>query len=149
MNPTTAKIFVFFKLHPNNEVSIRKLCEIVDVKSPSTVSWHLNKLVGAGLMEQDVSNRYVLTNMGRDLTEVQIPTTISAQIIKGYFVPKYSLLSVIFFFSLVFNLIMLLIGFSLGVIIINSFLMTIIAFLLFFRDWSKFKKQFQISENFK
>ena len=149
MNPKTAKIFVYFKLHPNNGTSIRKLCKMVEVKSPSTVNWHLNKLVGAGLMEKDISNRYVLSDMGKDLREFQVPTTISAQIIKGYFVPKYSLLLAILFFSLVFNFAMLLMQVNSSVIIINSMFIGIIAFSIVFRDWYHFKKQFLISEEFK
>ncbi len=149
MNPTTLRIFIHYRLNPTNDPSIRKIQKLVDVKSPSTVSWHLNKLVDAELLEKNESNRYVLTEFGQNLNEIQVPTTISAQIIRGRFMPQYSILLGILFFSLVFNLLMVILRVNSGAIIINSMLIGIIAFSIVFRDWYKFIKQFRVSEEFK
>lgn len=147
MNATTLRIFVYYRLNPNNNLSIRKMQKLVGVKSPSTISWHLNKLVDAGFLTKNSSNQYILTDFGKKFDNIQVPTTISAQIIRGHFIPQYSLLLAILFFSIIFNLMMLIMKANSGAIIINSMLIGIIAFSLVFRDWYKFRKQFQIAKD--
>lgn len=144
-NPTTLKIFICFKINLQDNISVRKLQQMIGVKSSSTISWHLKKLEEAKLLIKNSSRHFILTEFGKQFNEFQYPISKTAQIIRGQIIPKPSLLLSILFFSMMFNLIVVIIGANTGIIIINSLLIGIISFSIVVRDWNSIRKQFQLS----
>ncbi len=144
-NPTTLKIFICFKINFQDNISVRKLQQMIGVKSSSTISWHLKKLEEAKLLIKNSSRHYILTELGKQFNEFQYSISKTAQIIRGQIIPKSSLLLSVLFFSMMFNLIVVIIGANTGIIIINSLMIGMISFSIVIRDWNLIRKQFQFS----
>ena len=85
-NPTTLKIFSYC-LSQKSEVGIRDTQRKLEIKSSSTVAWHFEKLVIAGIMEQLPNNRYIITEEGLRIKHISVPIDNSIRLINGRFVP--------------------------------------------------------------
>lgn len=91
-HPTTLKIYLYMKAKAPKEVSIREAQRVLEIKSTSTVSWHLTKLEEVGYAEKLPTNRYKLTSKAEKKHEIKIPVVIPAQLIKGVIIPRNLLL---------------------------------------------------------
>ncbi len=91
-HPTTLKIYLYMKARSPKEVSIREAQRILEIKSTSTVSWHLTKLEEAGYAEKLPTNRYKLTSKAEKKQEIKVPVVIPAQLIRGVIIPRNLLL---------------------------------------------------------
>ena len=87
-HPATLKLFLFAKAVYPKDFGVREAKRKLDFSSPSTVLWHLEKLVEADLLEKLPTNRYKLLKKGLDIREINVPIKFSAQIIKGELVPR-------------------------------------------------------------
>ncbi len=87
-HPATLKLFLFSKSVYPEDFGVREARRKLDFNSPSTVLWHLDKLVEASLLEKLPSNRYKLLEKGLDIKEINVPVKFSAQIIKGELIPR-------------------------------------------------------------
>ncbi|MHA1827633.1 MAG: hypothetical protein ACTSX6_03190 [Candidatus Heimdallarchaeaceae archaeon] len=96
-HPSTLKLFLFAKSVYPNDFGVREAKRKLDFNSPSTVLWHLDKLVEVNLLDKLETNRYILNKKGLGVKEITVPIKFSTQIIKGELVPrKLFLLSFIF-----------------------------------------------------
>ena len=139
---TTLKIFLYFRSKQDEEFGIRETQRIVGVKSPSTISWHLEKLETVGLVNKLPSNRYILSNEGKKYNEIQIPTMISAQFIKGFLVPKFTVLLFILFFAIAFTIVLWVWKVDPLIIGLYGSLCLLGTFLLILNEWIKFQINF-------
>lgn len=85
-NPTTLKIY-YYCLTMKREVGIRDTQRALMIKSSSTVAWHFDKLVIAGIIKQLMNNRYIITEEGMKIKQIKIPIDHSIHLVNGRFVP--------------------------------------------------------------
>jgi DNA-binding transcriptional ArsR family regulator len=87
-HPVTLKLFLYAKtIHPE-DFGVREAKRKLDFNSPSTVLWHLDKLVEANLIEKLPTNRYKLLQSGLEIKEINVPVKYTAQIIRGELIPR-------------------------------------------------------------
>ena len=91
-HPTTLKIYLYMKTRFPKDVSIRETQRVLEIKSTSTVSWHLVKLEEAGLAEKLPTNRYKLTKEAEKSQDIKIPIVVPARLIGGVIIPRSLLL---------------------------------------------------------
>ncbi len=93
-HPTTLKIYLYLKTRFPHEVGIRETQRALELKSPSTISWHLDKLEDADIVKKLPSNMYVLTEKGEKRHDILVPVYVPAHLIKGIMIPR-----ILFLFS--------------------------------------------------
>jgi hypothetical protein len=81
-HPITLQLFMF-GLHERQEISLRDAQRKLGIKNPSSVHWHINKLVDAGVMKQHPNNRYSVTEIGLQLKSINIPIPSNYLIFNG------------------------------------------------------------------
>ena len=91
-HPVTLKLFLYAKAIYPKDFGVREAKRKLDFNSPSTVLWHLDKLVEANLIEKLPTNRYKLLQSGFDIKEISVPVKYTAQIIRGELIPRRILL---------------------------------------------------------
>ncbi len=89
---TRLKLFLIFKKYQNKTHSVRDLLDKVDMKSTSTISWHLEKLEEIGLIEKNHANQYQISKKGMEFKDLEVPYRIPILVLRGEFVPKRFLL---------------------------------------------------------
>ncbi|MCH8907448.1 MAG: hypothetical protein IH840_10200 [Candidatus Heimdallarchaeota archaeon] len=82
-NPTTLRIFLYVKSNVKNEIGVRETQRALDLNSPSTASWHLEKLLSMGFLDKLPSNRFILTKNGKEIDKFDVPLTVSVRYVKG------------------------------------------------------------------
>lgn len=87
-HPLTLKLFLYAKTIFPEDFGVREAKRNLDFNSPSTVLWHLEKLVEANVIEKLPTNRYKLLEQGLDIKEINVPIRYTAQIIRGELVPR-------------------------------------------------------------
>ena len=87
-HPTTLKLFLFLKAKDPHEIGVREAQRALEVRSSSTVAWHLEKLEEAGYVESKPNNKYVLTKKGTEKQDLMVPVLIPIQTIKGLMIPR-------------------------------------------------------------
>jgi len=87
-HPLTLKLFLYAKAIFPDDFGVRQAKRNLDFNSPSTVLWHLEKLVEANLLEKLPTNRYKLLQSGLDIKEINVPVKYTAQIIRGELIPR-------------------------------------------------------------
>ncbi|MHA1420331.1 MAG: hypothetical protein ACTSPO_15560 [Candidatus Heimdallarchaeaceae archaeon] len=87
-HPLTLKLFLYAKTIFPEDFGVREAKRNLDFNSPSTVLWHLEKLVEANVIEKLPTNRYKLLEQGLDIKEINVPVRYTAQIIRGELVPR-------------------------------------------------------------
>jgi len=87
-HPVTLKLFLYAKTIFPEDFGVREAKRKLDFNSPSTVLWHLDKLVEANLIEKLPTNRYKLFQSGLEIKEINVPVRYTAQIIRGELVPR-------------------------------------------------------------
>lgn len=87
-HPVTLKLFLYAKAIFPDDFGVRQAKRNLDFNSPSTVLWHLEKLVDANLLEKLPTNRYKLLQSGLDIKEINVPVKYTAQIIRGELIPR-------------------------------------------------------------
>lgn len=140
-HPATLKLFLFAKAKFPESFGVREAKRNLDFNSPSTVLWHLDKLVEAELVEKLPTNRYKLLQAGLEIKEINVPIRYTAQIIKGELVPKriflLSFLITAFVITLTFIFINTLIAAILGTVLLG------INCILYFLNYYMIRKQLQ------
>ncbi len=134
-NPVTLDIYLYLL---NQEGSVRIRNAQRELSIASTLHWHLNKLLEAGLVEKLPDNIYLLTSAGRELKRLEVPVTETYYLFSGRLYSQA-------LFQLAFLLSSLLIGILLVLIIPNTaniFLLMVVAtetFLIWrrFYPWSR------------
>ncbi len=130
-HPVTLKLFLYAKTIYPEDFGVREAKRKLDFNSPSTVLWHLDKLVESNLIEKLPTNRYKLLQAGLDIKEIIVPVKYTAQIIRGELIPRkillISFLATAFVVTLIFTFINLQIAAILGTVLlgINVFLYTL------------------------
>ncbi len=142
-HPTTLRIYLYLRYSDDRSsetIGVRETQRALNIKSPSIVKWHLEKLENAGFVEKLSSNRFQLTDVG--LTQqIRIPVKISVSLVKGIFIPKISFLATFLFISIILT-----IAFSLWKPLIGSIngilsLIAIFAFIII--QFIKMRKELQ------
>ncbi len=87
-HPTTLKLFLYIKSKNPKEVGVREAQRALELKSSSTIAWHLEKLEEAEYVEKRANNKYVLTKEGLEKQDFKIPILIPAQTIRGLMIPR-------------------------------------------------------------
>lgn len=87
-HPLTLKLYLYFKSKEPKEIGIREAQRALSIKSPSTVSWHLEKLVESNYVEKLPTNRYILSDNGKEMQELKIPVLVPAQTFRGIVFPR-------------------------------------------------------------
>ncbi|MHA1203760.1 MAG: hypothetical protein ACTSRR_06585 [Candidatus Heimdallarchaeaceae archaeon] len=87
-HPSTLKLFLFAKSCYPDDFGVREAKRKLEFHSISNVAWHLNKLEEAGLIEKLPSNRYKLLENSLKIKEIEVPVTLTAQLIKDEIIPK-------------------------------------------------------------
>ena len=85
-HPVTLKIFIYIKSEDNESIGVREVMRAVRMSSSSTVSRHLDKLDEIGLIQKLPSNRYIITEEGSSLKNIQVPIRFSANLTKKRFI---------------------------------------------------------------
>lgn len=131
LSQPTLRIFLFLRQkHKKQGWGLRETQRALRFKSPSSVTWHLNKLIDLGLVVKLSSKKYLLSQTGKDYTDVTIPYQKRLNFISGIFIPdnarivSFNILSLItvallFLFEVNINAV---IYFSVAIIIINVIL---------------------------
>ncbi|MHA2028712.1 MAG: winged helix-turn-helix domain-containing protein [Candidatus Kariarchaeaceae archaeon] len=97
-HPTTLRVFFYCKKHPK-KVQVRQAQRDLSIKSTSTVSWHLEKLMENGLVKQLSDNSYQLTSDGRELSTLQVPLRQAVYFVGNNPVTSQTFLTVFVFTS--------------------------------------------------
>lgn len=92
-HPTTLRIFLLIR--SKGEVGVREVARKLGVKSPSTISWHLRKLVDNDLVEKDPNNQYRLSEKGAGMKGLKIPIQVAVHEVGGMVFPRISLALVV------------------------------------------------------
>ncbi|MHA1868221.1 MAG: hypothetical protein ACTSXD_09265 [Candidatus Heimdallarchaeaceae archaeon] len=87
-HPSTLKLFLYAKSCYPNDFGVREAKRKLEFHSISNVAWHLNKLEEAGLVEKLPSNRYKLLETSLKIKEIEVPVTLTAQLIRDEIIPK-------------------------------------------------------------
>lgn len=87
-HPSTLKIFLYAKSCYPKDFGVREAKRKLEFHSISNVAWHLNKLEEAGLVEKLPSNRYKLLETSLKIKELEVPVTLTAQLIRDEIIPK-------------------------------------------------------------
>ena len=111
-NPVTLDIYLYLLNHEGS-VRIRNAQRELGITSTSTLHWHLNKLLEAGLVEKLPDNSYLLTSAGRELKTLEVPVTETYYLFSGRLYSQA-------LFQLAFLLSSLLIGIPLALTIPNT-----------------------------
>lgn len=91
-NSTTLQVFLYLRQRDIEEVGVRELQRELKFASPSTASWHITKLEEAGLALKLDSNKFTLTNKGKNLSTVDIPVNMGHYFLRGHLIAPYNLL---------------------------------------------------------
>ena len=134
-NPNTLRVFLYLRQRIEEDVGIRELQRELGYSSPSTSSWHLNKLEEVGLTLKLNSNKYVLTEKGKNLSTVDLPINIGHYLIRGRLIPSYSLFLVFHGILLVVLGYAWIIGRDLVKIAVTGSLGILISFILVLYFW--------------
>ena len=105
-HPTTLRIFLYLRYSDDKSsetIGVRETQRALNIKSPSIVKWHLEKLENAGFIEKLSSNRFQLTDVGLS-QQIRIPVKISVSLVKGIFIPKISFLATFLFISIILTI---------------------------------------------
>ena len=87
-HPSTLKLFLYAKSCYPNDFGVREAKRKLEFHSISNVAWHLNKLEEASLVEKLPSNRYKLLETSLKIKEIEVPVTLTAQLIRDEIIPK-------------------------------------------------------------
>ncbi len=87
-HPTTLKLYLFLKAKEPNEIGVREAQRALELRSSSTIAWHLDKLEEAQYVEKRANNKYILTKKGIEKQGLKVPVLIPAQTIKGLMIPR-------------------------------------------------------------
>jgi hypothetical protein len=121
-HPITLQLFMF-GIHERKEISLREAQRRLGIKSSSSVHWHINKLVDAGVMKQHSNNRYSVTEIGLQLKSINIPIPSNYLIFNGNLYNSI-IFNLAFIFSALFiNLILLFINTRLATIFLTFVLL--------------------------
>ena len=105
-HPTTLRIFLYLRYSDDRSsetIGVRETQRALNIKSPSIVKWHLEKLENAGFVEKLSSNRFQLTDIGLS-QQIRIPVKISVLLVKGIFVPKITFLATFLLISVIITI---------------------------------------------
>ena len=91
-NSTTLQVFLYLRQNDIEEIGVRELQRDLKFTSPSTASWHINKLEEAGLVSKLDSNKFILTEKGRNLSTVDLPVNMGHYFLLGRLIAPYNLL---------------------------------------------------------
>ncbi|MHA2252956.1 MAG: winged helix-turn-helix domain-containing protein [Candidatus Kariarchaeaceae archaeon] len=108
-HPTPLKILLYAKSKENAIIGVRELQRELGIKTISTISWHLDKMIDAGYVVKLPTNKYQLTDKAKNSNEIEISINLPVSIIRGKLMPKFAfsfgllLSSVIFYVYLMLN----------------------------------------------
>jgi len=143
-HPITLKLFLY-GLKSNDSISIRQAQRHLGITSSSSVHWHLNKLLDVGLMEQHPDNSYSISNEGKQLQSIVIPVKTNFLLFNGIMIPSQFFSFIFLITSLIFSIILLLIGGPVALIFL--FLTLLVQLILISRDllknWKEYTQEYQ------
>lgn len=90
-HPIPLKIVMYARSKPEGIIGVRELANELEVKSVSTVVWHLDKLQDAGYLEKTPSNKYQLTEKGKTMNSLELKINYPVWYFKGTLLPAQSL----------------------------------------------------------
>ena len=140
---TTLRIFLLMKF-TGKETGVRDTQRLLGMTSPSTISWHLDKLVDVGLIEKLRNNKYVLSDNGKEYNDIKIQITQSLFFFRGFFFPRLVFVISFLMFGLITTVVLLLINSGRMSIFINAFFTILVALLMILREWYQVQKQLSI-----
>ncbi len=140
-HPTTLKLFLYLKAKEPNKIGVREAQKALEVKSSSTIAWHLEKLVEAEYIEHKANNKYVLTQKGLDKQDFKVPVLIPTQTIKGLMIPRIIFLLSFLIASVITVVILQFFAYIIALYVgIGSLILAII---LVIREYIELRKQFR------
>ncbi|MHA2100210.1 MAG: hypothetical protein ACW99A_16165 [Candidatus Kariarchaeaceae archaeon] len=140
-NPTTLRIFLYVKSQNIKEIGVRETQRALNLNSPSTASWHLEKLQSAGLLDKLESNRYVLNDNGKSHDDFNVPMTVSVRFIKGLLFPKFLILLAFLIFDILLTIYLWIIIDDPLVIAINGLVSLLFSLAIIIYFWILFNQQ--------
>ncbi len=138
-HPLTLKLFLYAKTIFPEDFGVREAKRNLNFNSPSTVLWHLEKLVEANILEKLPTNRYKLLEQGLEIKEINVPVRYTAQIIRGELVPRRIFLMAFIVSAFVISLVLIFID-PLVAAILGATLLGINS-ILYFLNYLAIKKQ--------
>ncbi len=140
-NPTTLRIFLYVKSNDDNEIGVRETQRALELNSPSTASWHLEKLLSVGLLDKLPSNRFILNENGKSIDEFKIPMTISVRYVKGLLLPKFLIFFAFIIFNMIFTILLWIVIDDPVIIAINGLVSLLLSLVILIYFWAIFNKQ--------
>ncbi len=141
LHGNTLRIYLHM-LKKKKPLGVREIMRELGFSTPSLVHYHLNKLLNAGLIEQDGS-KYIVYK------PVKIGIVKYSTIIFGKVLPRFSLYAGFFLAILIFNIFLFLYQ-QLIVLAIFSIFSLFLAFLIMLVEtinlWNDLKKYYRITE---
>ncbi|MHA2249012.1 MAG: hypothetical protein ACXAD7_01560 [Candidatus Kariarchaeaceae archaeon] len=141
INPTTLRIFLYVRSHTNNEIGVRETQRALNLNSPSTASWHLEKLQSAGLIDKLQSNRFILNENGKSYDEFNIPMTVTVRYVKGLLFPKFFIFFAFIIFDIIFTIILWIAIDDPVIIAINGIISLLLSLGILIYFWILFNQQ--------
>ncbi len=81
-------VAVFLSLLNNGEaLGVRAVQKELGMSNPSTVYWHLQKLVDEGVVEKTKSNLYIITPEFRKVSKLRLPLSVTHYVVGKFIVP--------------------------------------------------------------
>lgn len=141
MNQTTLRIFLYVKSQGKNEIGVRETQRALDLNSPSTASWHLEKLLSAGFLDKLPSNRFILNKNGKSIDKFHAPLIVSFHYMRGLIIPKFVLLIAFIIFDIIFSIILWMAIDDPLIIALNGIISLLFSFGLLIYFWITLNKQ--------
>lgn len=143
-NPTTLRIFLYLRSLTEADVGVRETQRALNLNSPSTASWHLEKLMNVGFVEKLPSNRYYLTSSGKTYQDFEIPLIVSVKLVRGILIPKFIFLIVFLLLDILFTIYIWLLVRDPLLIGINGAMSLLLALVIVVYFWITFNRQVSI-----
>ncbi|MFX1284496.1 MAG: hypothetical protein ACFFB5_12625 [Promethearchaeota archaeon] len=90
-NTTTARVFIYLRLK-DKPLGVREIQRALEFSSPSSVHWHLNKLIQHNIIEQLVGSKYKITEPYSTIKKIPISIMLDHYFIRGKAVPNVFIL---------------------------------------------------------
>lgn len=138
-NPLTVKTYLLIK--ERLEVGIRETQKALSFKSPSTASWHLNKLLEAQIIKKLPTNRFQFIENGSKVPNIQVPIYFTGYILNGLIISKLIFFLTFIVSMIIFTIYVWIVNKSVILVGINGVLSLLSSLFIILYIWIKFRQE--------
>ncbi|MFW9994655.1 MAG: winged helix-turn-helix domain-containing protein [Candidatus Odinarchaeota archaeon] len=109
-HPVTANVYIYLR-NQKKPVGVREVQRALAISSPSTVHWHLNKLLNNGIINQLQGKKYCVTEPYKHRKSIPLTVTLNNYVVKGQFVPELVVLISFLLSIIVIEMMTILLGY--------------------------------------